>query len=84
MILVGLVNFIFDFVANVLGLLPAIKLPSSFIILLDDIEYIFSAASYFLPINSILTCLTVIFLVDNFKFFVSVFNFCISKIPMIK
>lgn len=84
MIFTKFVTWVFDFVAGVIEALPSVRLPDEFVDLLDDVAYVFGSASYFLPIKEILICLGVIFLVDNFKFFISVFNWCISKIPTIK
>lgn len=83
MILELLLRLIFGLVTGLLSLIPKIELPANFINLMDDGIYLLSFASYFIPVGTILSCLTVIFVVDNVKLFVSLFNWIISKIPTI-
>lgn len=83
MIIEGLIKLLFGVVNMLLSLIPKIELPDGFISLFDDSVYLLSFATYFLPVQTILTCLTVIFIVDNVKLFVSIFNWIISKIPTI-
>lgn len=83
MILEMLIKLIFGVVNLLLALLPEIKLPESFGSYISDSVYLLSFASYFLPIPTILACISVIVIVDNVKLFVSIFNWIISKIPTI-
>lgn len=83
MILELLMRFIFGLVSLLLALIPKIELPQSFLGFFDDALYLLSFATYFLPVPTILACISVIFIVDNAKLFISIFNWIISKIPTI-
>lgn len=83
MILEGLIRLFFGLINMVIALIPEMKMPDSFGSMLADVTYLFSFATYFLPVGTILSCLGLIFLVDNVKFLMSIFNWIISKIPTI-
>lgn len=83
MILELLINLFFGIVKLLLSLIPKIELPQGFIGFFGDASYLISFASYFLPISTILACIGVIFIVDNIKLLMSIFNWIISKIPTI-
>lgn len=81
MIIEALCMLIFGLVTLLLNMIPSISLPDGFALIFDDIAYLISGANFFLPIPTILLCFTTIFLVDNAKFLMSIFNWIISKIP---
>lgn len=81
MIIELLLKFLFGIVDSLINLIPTITLPDSFVNGLSDVAYLISVISYFLPFKTIVLCLSVIFILQNAKFFVSVFNFIVRKIP---
>lgn len=83
MILEGIIKLFLGMVNGLMSIIPTIKLPDGFLALLGDVNYIFSLAAYFLPIPTILICVSVILIIDNIKFLMSIFNWIISKIPTI-
>ena len=83
MILKLLITLFFGLASFLLNLIPKVELPEGFTSLFGDVSYFISFGSYFLPIPTILICLAVIFIVDNIKLLVSIFNWIISKIPTI-
>ena len=83
MILEGLIRLFFGLVDLVISLIPKITLPDNLSGMLADVTYLFSFATYFLPVGTITACLGIIFMVDNVKFLMSIFNWIISKIPTI-
>ena len=83
MILELIAKLFFGLVHMIMALIPKIELPEGFMSLFDDVSFLFSFATYFLPVGTILACLSAIFIVDNIKFIVSIFNWIISKIPTI-
>ena len=83
MIIEGTCMLVFGVIILLMDLIPSITLPEGFAVILDDIRFLISSANYFIPIPTVLVCLTTIFLVDNVKFLMSIFNWIISKIPTI-
>ncbi|MEK5234096.1 hypothetical protein MHB42_20620 [Lysinibacillus sp. FSL K6-0232] len=83
MILELVIRLFFGIVTLLLSLIPKIELPQNFLSFMGDASYLISFASYFLPIPTILACIAVIFVVDNIKLLMSIFNWIISKIPTI-
>lgn len=83
MILKLLITLFFGIVTLLLNLIPKIELPQSFNSFFQDAIYLISFGNYFLPIPTILACIAVIFIVDNIKLLMSIFNWIISKIPTI-
>lgn len=81
MILELLIRLFFGLINLIIAMLPQIKMPDGLSGMLADATFLFSFATYFLPVGTILSCLGFIFLVDNVKFLMSVFNWIISKIP---
>lgn len=81
MIIELLLKFLFSIVETLIDLIPTITLPESFVNGLSDCAYLISVMSYFLPLKTIALCLSVIFILQNAKFFVSIFNFIVRKIP---
>lgn len=83
MILKLLITLFFGIITLLLNMIPKIELPEGFSSFFSDAGYLISFASYFLPIPTILACIGVIFIVDNIKLLMSIFNWIISKIPTI-
>lgn len=83
MILEGIVRLFFGLANMLLSLIPKIEAPEGLMALAGDATVLFSFAAYFLPIPTIMICLTTIFVIDNIKLIVSIFNWIISKIPTI-
>ena len=83
MILEGLIRLFFGIIDLVISLIPKVELPSGVSAGISDLSYLISFATYFIPVGTILSCITLIFLIDNIKFLVSIFNWIISKIPTI-
>lgn len=83
MILELLIRLFFGIVNMILALIPSVTLPTGFEGMFADVAYLFSFGTYFLPVGTIVTCLTLIFLVDNIKFIMSIINWIIAKIPTI-
>lgn len=83
MILELLIRLFFGLGNMLLSLIPTISLPDGFFNVIADISYFFSMANYFLPVQTILICFSIIFLVDNIKLIMSILNWLISKIPTI-
>lgn len=83
MILELLIRLFFGIVDLVISLIPQVELPAGVTEGISDLSYLFSFATYFIPVGTVLGCITLIFLIDNIKFLVSIFNWIISKIPTI-
>lgn len=83
MILEGIVRLFFGLANMLLSFIPKIEAPEGLLSLAGDAAALFSYASYFLPLPTIAICLTTIFVIDNIKLIVSIFNWIISKIPTI-
>ena len=83
MIAETIMTVVFGIGKFILSLIPGIELGASFTGLFDDVSFLLSFATYFLPVGTILACLSAIFVVDNIKFIISIFNWIISKIPTI-
>lgn len=83
MIFEMLIKLIFGVVNVLLALIPKIEAPQGLIGLAGDASTLIGYAAYFLPLPTIVICLTTIFVIDNIKLIVSIFNWIISKIPTI-
>lgn len=70
---------VFGLIGVMVDAIPTIDL--DFDVTVGAIEPITSAISVFLPVKTIATCLTIVFLLDNSKFIISIFNFIVRKIP---
>lgn len=83
MILELLLKLVFGVINLLLALVPTISLPVGFTSLLSTATDFLAMGSYFLPVASVVGCFTLIFIVDNIKFIMSIVNWLISKIPTI-
>lgn len=83
MILTGIIKLFFGIINTLLSFIPKIEMPDGFLGFFADATYLLSFATYFLPVPTILACLGVVFVIDNVKLLVSIFNWIISKIPTI-
>lgn len=81
MILQLLFETIFGLINTLINLIPTITLPESFTVGMSDVAELVSVMSYFLPLGTLTLCLSVIFILQNARFIVSIFNFIIRKIP---
>lgn len=81
MILEMLLRLVFGVVETLINLIPTITIPQPFLDAFGDVAELISYMAYFLPLKTVGICLTVIFVLQNAKFFISVFNFVIRKIP---
>lgn len=81
MILELAVSFVFGMIDILINLIPTLHLSTDFLSAMSDVADLINIFSYFLPINTVLTCLSVIFILQNAGFAISVFNFIIRKIP---
>lgn len=83
MIIQILFELILGLVGTAFSAIPTIEFPADFVNGLDSFKGIMQSASAFLPFQTFIICLTVIFAIDNIKFLISIFNFIIRKIPTI-
>lgn len=83
MLLEALLRLIFGLVDLLVSLIPTIDLPDEFFVGMEDVSAFVGQLSYVLPVNTFLMCLSVIFVLQNARLFVSVFNFIIRKIPTV-
>lgn len=81
MIVQLLLELIFGFVKTLINLIPTLSVPVGFSAAVTDVTYLISIVAYFLPLGTITICLSLIFVIQNAKLFISLFNFVIRKIP---
>lgn len=81
MILQLLLELIFGVIKTLINLIPTISIPVGFFDAIADVTYLVSIMSYFLPLGTMALCLSIIFMIQNAKLFISIFNFIIRKIP---
>lgn len=81
MIVEGILKFFLGLLKLLVSLLPSIEIPDNFLSSLGDVAELLSYVSIFLPLGTIVSCLAVIFTLQNAKFFLSIFNFIVKKIP---
>lgn len=83
MIVELLAKLFFGLVSLLINLIPNIELNTSFMGAFGTVGEFFGYVDNFVSINVILTCVGLIFIVDNISFIVKIFNFIIRKIPTI-
>lgn len=83
MLVEALLKLVFGLVDLLVSLIPTIELPDEFLLGMEDVAAFVAQLSYVLPVDTFLLCLSVIFILQNARLFVSVFNFIIRKIPTI-
>lgn len=83
MILQLLFDLVFGFITLLIDMIPSINLMSFINFDLSQISEYISLAGYFVPLPTILTCITIIMVLDNAQFFIGIFNWVIRKIPSI-
>lgn len=83
MILEALLKLIFGLVDLLVAAIPTIELPQEFFLGMEDVTAFVAELSYVLPVNTFLMCLSVIFILQNARLLVSIFNFIIRKIPTV-
>lgn len=81
MIVQLLFEVIFGLVETLINMIPTITLPDSFVVGMSDVTALVSVFAYFVPLGTLSLCLSVIFVLQNARFIVSIFNFIIRKIP---
>lgn len=81
MITESIFSFLFEIIKVLINLIPTIELPDGFSLALGSVSNLIDMFSYVLPINTFLICLSVFFVLNNIKLFISIFNFIIRKIP---
>lgn len=83
MLLEAFLKLIFGLVDLLVAAIPTIELPQEFFLGMEDVTAFIAELSYVLPVNTFLMCLSVIFILQNARLFVSIFNFIIRKIPTV-
>lgn len=83
MLIESLLGVVFGLIDFLISLIPTIELPDEFFSSLDDLASLVSGMSYVLPVDTFLMCLSVIFILQSARLFVSIFNFIVRKIPNI-
>lgn len=83
MILEALLRLFLSIADTLVSLIPTVTLPDGLLSGISDVTYVTSQFGYFLPIGTLMICLTFIFLLDNIKFVINLFNFIVRKIPTI-
>lgn len=81
MILEILVDIFFGLLDLILSLIPNITVPSGFLSGISQLASVFGYIDTFVPISTLVACLTLITIVDNAGFIIKLFNFIIRKIP---
>lgn len=83
MLVEALLRLVFGLVDLLIAAIPTIELPQEFFLGMEDVAAFVAQLSYVLPVNTFLMCLSVIFILQNARLFVSIFNFIIRKIPTV-
>ena len=83
MILELLVNLIVGVAAFFVNLIPEINLSPGFLNGFSDLAALVDILSYALPVGTFAACLSVVFLLQNAQFLLSIANWIIRKIPFI-
>lgn len=76
-----LISFVFGIINVLINLIPTITLPTGFLSAMTDVSFFMAQIAYVIPVNTLLLCLSVVFVLHNAKFIVSIFNFIVRKIP---
>lgn len=76
-----LVDFLFGAIRILLNAIPTIELSPDFLDSISSVTVFTNAFAYFLPMKTIMLCLTIFFTLSNARLAFSVFNFIIRKIP---
>ena len=79
------INTIISFIISILGLvLPVLGVPDSFFNTVDtafsSLISFFQIASFFVPLDILVTCLTIMLIVDNFALFMRIGRWIIDLI----
>lgn len=83
MILELLINIVIGVAAFFINLIPDFSFDPSFVNGFGDVSALVKILAYFLPISTFLGCLSVIFILSNAQFIISIANWLIRKIPFI-
>lgn len=83
MIIDAILNGISSFVIFFINLFPVISLPSGLADALQGLSEIFTAVSFYLPISTFVICVGLVLAFYSTRFFISLLNWLVSKIPAI-
>lgn len=74
-------DIFFGLIDMFLSLLPEFDLSIDISGAVGAVSELFGYVNNFVSVNAILTCISLVLVVDNFSFIVKIFNFIIRKIP---
>lgn len=74
-------DIFFGLIDMFLSLLPEFDINVDISGAIGAVGQLFGYVDNFVSVNAILTCISLVLVVDNFSFIVKIFNFIIRKIP---
>lgn len=74
-------DIFFGLIDMFLSMLPDFDINLDISGAISAVSQLFAYVDNFVSVNAIVTCISMILVVDNFSFIVKIFNFVIRKIP---